>query len=191
MAKDAKEKEQDELALLEATIARLRELGGHFPLSDETAEVIWRTTSPTPTSAKLQARLAELLGDVRPSETDALGSTLRRWREAAQLSVTQLARSVGVADQVVAGLEAGEHPATRPPDFWEKLAGALAVQPVALAQLLRGSLAMPLPRRGMTAARSDEIDMRARREWLQVSDEELDQRMRERLEETIRRLERA
>src|SRR2546430_1703518 len=109
MAKDPQEHEREELALLEATIARLRELGGHFPLSDETTAVIWRTTSPTPTSATFQARLAELLGGAPASESEAPGPTLRRWREAANLSIAQLARRVGVAEEVVAGLEAGEH----------------------------------------------------------------------------------
>lgn len=194
MAKNAHKTEEEQLRFLDAAIDRLRALGGHFPLSDETTEVIWRTTSPVSTSARFRARLAELLGDtpsaLTPSAGSSVATTLRRLREASRLTVAQLARKLQVAEEVVGGLERGDHPATRPPEFWEKLVPALSVDPSMVIELLRASYGLPLSRRGMIAARTDDLDPQRRRAWLDVSDAELDAQMRQRLDETIRRLER-
>lgn len=187
MAKNANTNEGG--ALLDAFIERLRALGGHFPLSDDTAEVIGRTTSPVSTSARFDAQIEELLAEAEKGRTRSVAAALRSWRQAAQLSTTQLARKMHCDGDAVAGLEAGEHPATRPASFWVALARALDVDGRTVAQLLRGAYGAPPVRHGMTAARSGNLDPEERRRWLDLSEQELEGRVRERLDETIRRLE--
>ena len=189
MAKDA-DTNKEEMALLDAVIERLRALRGHFPLSDETAEVIWRTTSPVSTSSRFDARIDELIDNAAQGRTRSIAAAIRGWRQAAQLSIAQLARQMRVAEDAVAGLEAGEHPATRPPEFWVKLARTLSIDGRTVAEVLRAAYGAPLMRHGMTAARSDDLDPEERRRWLDVADPELEERVRDRLDETIRRLER-
>jgi phage repressor protein C with HTH and peptisase S24 domain len=82
-----------------------------------------------------------------------LAELLRRRRQALGLSQPQLARLVGVSQQAIQKVEAGE---TRRPRFIVELAGALGVDPTALAQgrLEERSSASTLPAANARGAQS-------------------------------------
>lgn len=66
-------------------------------------------------------------GEIRPQR---LGETVRRWRQAASLSQPQLAARLGVTQQALAQLEAGQ---TRAPRYLLRLAQVMGMEPGALA----------------------------------------------------------